>query len=101
MTMTHDRNETRPGPGVGAAIAAFVVFMAIAAGAWCMASRQGGAGTEARILEAAVDEKPQVDAVAFLGGARHVVRSREFRKADAVAIFGECELDLTGAGLPP
>lgn len=112
------QEQTRGGPGVIAALIAFLVFLAIAIGAHTAAQRldsgragggpgavetgaaETGGDSRARDLlhEKAVDE-PRLEAIAFLGGTRRVVRSEEFRAADVVAILGGCELDLRAADL--
>jgi len=104
MPIAHDQiDKARGGPGVIAALFAFVVFLAIAIGAYTAAQRPdpGRAdGDRARdILHEKTVDEPRLEAVAFLGGTRRVVRSQEFRGADVVAILGGCELDLTGADL--
>jgi len=118
MPITHDPiDKAHGGPGVIAALFAFVVFLAIAIGAYTAAQRPdpgragGGpgagdgdlAGAEDRrardILHEKTVDEPRLEAFAFLGGTRRVVRSEEFRAADVVAILGDCELDLTGADL--
>ncbi len=120
-TAGHDRphdphGQARRGPGVGAALLAFALFVAIAAGSYMVAQRRGGLESGAAgeghagggrddhragdaMPEASVDEQPRVEGIAFLGGSHHVVRSQEFQGADMVAILGESELDLTGADL--
>jgi len=107
------QEQTRGGPGVIAALIAFVVFLAIAIGAHTAAQRldsgragggpgaaETGGDSRARdILHEKTVDEPRLEAIAFLGGTRRVVRSEEFRAADVVAILGGCELDLRAADL--
>ena len=107
MTIPDDRtaghDEARGGPGAGAALLAFALFVAIAAGSYSAAQRRGGPGGRSAAGEAIAgrvqDDAGTVEGIAFLGGSHHVVRSKQFQGADMVAILGECDLDLTEADL--
>jgi hypothetical protein len=68
--------------------------------AW--ASRIPSAGTAASPAaeEPWVPRPDRVDAFSFMGGAKRVVDSAEFRGGQATVIMGACEMDLRDARMP-
>ena len=93
------QDQERSGPGIGAAVAAFVVFALIAAGAVIVGKRQGGAASgrwsASQVRESA--DGTRVTMAAVMRETNHSSATRTFRRGDLVAIAGRGRLDLTRA----
>ena len=89
-------DSERSGPGVGAALLAFMVFALITAGAFLLAPA-GGAPN--RTWSAAqIEESPdggRLEMVTVARRSEHRSEARAFRRAEMVTIAGRGELDLT------
>jgi len=96
-TRTQERNSITP--GVGAALFAFALFLLVALGAQLFWQRHEGldrsdAGTR-------IEDGARMDALAAFSSRRAVSRAAAFERADAAALAGQLELDLTQAGMSP
>ena len=96
--MAQDRDRT--GPGIGAAVAAFVVFALIAAGAVLVARHSGDAASgrwsAGQVKESADGTRISMAAV-MTRDMNHTSGARAFRRGDLVAIAARGRLDLTEA----
>jgi hypothetical protein len=89
----------RSGPGVGAALVAFVIFAGICAGSVALARRHGTLYDDARPGDrsAGTSELESVEAQAIMRQASYFSDSQSFRRAELVTIAGRGELDLSAA----
>lgn len=93
------QDQDRPGPGIGAAVAAFVVFALIAAGA-VLAARHSGDAAAGRWSAGQVKESSdgtRITMAAVMRQMNHASGTQVFRRGDLVAIAGKGRLDLTEA----
>jgi predicted membrane protein len=116
MDVRGGRDGTRH--GIGAALAAFAIFMAIAGGAYMAWQRGGGAAREhdrgmdrSPWIEIAPgvrmgapgsevkDDGAKVEVATFMGPREYVSRAQGLRRGEIVAIMGHATLDLTEAQL--
>ena len=97
MVTTQEQNRITP--GVGAALFAFALFLLIALGAQLFWQRHEGLDREDVMTR--IEDGARIEALAAFSKRRARSTAAAFERADAAAIAGQLELDLTGAGLAP
>jgi len=94
-----EMDEKRTGPGVGAAILAFVIFAVIVAGSVMLSRRnfevKGDFAPTGDFKESADGSK--VEMVTVMRAHRRKSEIRSFREGEMVTIAGNSMIDLTGA----
>lgn len=84
-------------PGTGAALAAFALFMAVAAGAYAYQSHRADEwGGES---DANGSTRSHFDAEAFMHESRVTSETPDFRGADVATVMGQCIIDLRRADI--
>jgi hypothetical protein len=99
MVTTQTQERNRVTPGVGAALFAFALFLLVGLGAQLFWQRHEGLDRDD--LATRVEDGARMEAFAAFSKRRAVSRAASFERADAAAIAGQLELDLTQAGLAP
>ena len=97
MVATQERNRITP--GVGAALFAFALFLLLMLGAQLFWQRHEGLDRDD--LATRVEDGARMEALAAFSDRHARSTAAAFERADAAAIAGRLELDLTGAGLAP
>ncbi|HET8945831.1 MAG TPA: hypothetical protein VFQ07_02510 [Candidatus Polarisedimenticolia bacterium] len=95
MVATQEQNRITP--GVGAALFAFALFLLVGLGAQMFWQRHEGLDRADALTR--VEEGARLEALAAFSQRRAVSTAAAFEQADAAALAGRLELDLTGAGL--
>jgi hypothetical protein len=95
MVATQEQNRITP--GVGAALLAFALFLVVGLGAQLFWQRHEGLDRPDALTR--VEEGARMEALAAFSQRRAVSTAASFEQADAAALAGQLELDLTGAGL--
>jgi predicted membrane protein len=98
--MMTTQDDTRTGPGTGAALLAFAAFMAFSGIMVFQNQRAGGAsGGQAGTETMETDDTSHIEVGAVLGNSTIRSRVHAFHDADVAAVFGHSEIDLTAAQL--
>ena len=95
MVATQEQNRITP--GVGAALLAFALFLLIGLGAQMFWQRHEGLDRPDAVTRE--ESGARMEALAAFSQRRAVNTTAAFEQADAAALAGRLELDLTSAGL--
>jgi hypothetical protein len=95
MVATQEQNRVTP--GVGAALFAFALFLLVGLGAQMFWQRHEGLDRPDAVTRE--ESGARMEALAAFSQRRAVSTAEAFEQADAAALAGQLELDLTGAGL--
>jgi Cell wall-active antibiotics response LiaF, C-terminal len=94
--METTQDNLRANPGVGAALAAFAIFLALMVGSYVY--WQGGEGAEMG-ASGGTSDAPRIEAVAVMGLHEEKNTSQDFRHAETACVMARNVIDLRQADI--